>query len=60
MTTAFSAKWEGSSSLPTLALGHYLQLDSAGQTTFDCADNALLRPRPDGSGYGPPTPLAPG
>src|SRR6266567_4634162 len=50
LTTAFSATWEGSNRLPTLALGHYLQLDASGsqseseseseKTTFDCADNA--------------------
>ena len=29
-TAAFSATWEGSSGLPTLAIGHYLKLDASG------------------------------
>jgi hypothetical protein len=60
LTTAFSATWEGSARLPTLALGHYLRLDPSGQTSFDCDDNALLRPNADGTGYGPATTLTPG
>jgi hypothetical protein len=59
-TTAFSATWEGSDALPTIALGNYLGLDASGETTFDCAENALLRPAPGGAGYGPPARLAPG
>jgi len=59
-TTAFSATWEGASTLPTLAVGHYLTLGADGDTTFDCADNALLRPDRDAIRYGPPTPLRPG
>ena len=59
-TTAFSATWEGNASLPTLAIGHYLTLDEKGDTTFSCDQDALLRPKADGSGYAPPTPLAPG
>jgi hypothetical protein len=60
MTTAFSAKWEGSALLPTLALGHYLRLDASGAPSSDCADNALLRPTTDGTGYAPPVTLTPG
>jgi enediyne biosynthesis protein E4 len=59
-TTAFSATWEGSARLPTLALGHYLGLDAAGAPSSDCADNTLVRPRPDGAGYAPPIALSPG
>jgi hypothetical protein len=58
-TTAFSATWEGNASLPTLAIGHYLTLDDKGETTFTCDQDGLLRPRADGSGYAPPTPLVP-
>ena len=45
-TTAFSAKWEAGYDAPTLALGHYLQLDASGQpdSAYRCADNLLLRP----------------
>ena len=55
--TAFSATWEGAATLPTVALGHYLQLDATGEPTFDCDQNALLRPAPGGTGYGPPIAL---
>jgi hypothetical protein len=59
-TTAFSAMWEGNASLPTLAIGHYLEPDEHGSSTFTCDEGALLRPLQDGSGYAPMTPLAPG
>ena len=59
-TTAFSATWEGTTGLPTLALGRYLNLDPSGGPTSDCADNTLLRPDPAGTGYAAPIPLAPG
>ena len=58
--TAFSATWESATGLPTLALGEYLTLDAKGGPTSDCAANALLRPAPAGTGYGPRIPLAPG
>src|SRR5204862_1725811 len=60
LTTAFSATWEGSAALPTLAFGNYLKLDATGDTTFDCDDNALYRPRSQGAGYAAPTRLSPG
>ena len=61
-TTAFSATWESSNSLPTLALGHYLQLDASGQPdpSYSCADNLVYRPSSNGTGYAPPIDLAPG
>jgi hypothetical protein len=58
-TTAFSATWEGSTGLPTLALGRYLRLDASGAATQNCGDNVLLRPSAAG-GYGQPIALAPG
>jgi hypothetical protein len=60
MTTAFSASWEGAANLPTLAVGNYLQLDGTGESTTDCAENALVRPNQTGSGYAPPIALKPG
>ena len=57
---AFSATWEGSAALPTLAIGHYRKLDAGGATTLDCADNALYRPETAGTGYGQPIVLSPG
>jgi len=59
-STAFSAKWEGSAALPTLAIGDYLKLDPVGKQTADCADNELLRPDASGTGYAPPIALTPG
>jgi enediyne biosynthesis protein E4 len=60
MTTAFSATWEGPTVLPTLAIGNYLQLDGAGESTTDCAENALITPTVAGTAYAPPIALAPG
>jgi hypothetical protein len=59
-TTAFSATWEQSTGLPTLAVGNYLKLDASGRSTFDCDDSELVRPAPSGTAYAPPTILAPG
>lgn len=58
--TAFSATWEADARLPTIALGRYLALDATGESTYDCAPNALLRPRADGTGYDAPLTLEPG
>jgi enediyne biosynthesis protein E4 len=59
-TTAFSATWQGSAGLPTLAFGQYLRLDPTGAATSDCDDNRLILPKSDASGYRPPVPLKPG
>jgi len=61
-TTAFSATWEPSASLPTLAFGRYLTLDSRGQPdpSYTCSDNVLYRPNADGTAYADPLALAPG
>ena len=58
-TSGFSATWEGSAALPTLAIGRYLKV-ADGKPTFDCDDNALVRPAAGGPGYGAPLTLAPG
>ncbi len=57
---AFSATWEGSAALPTLAVGSYVGLDAAGNATYTCPDNELFRPDPTGSRYAPAVPLSPG
>lgn len=57
-TTAFSAKWEGSAPLPTLAFGNYLAED--GRQTGTCSDNALVRSTDTAARYAPPTALSPG
>ncbi len=54
-TVAFSATWEGSNTLPTLAFGSYLVPD--GDT---CGDSRLVRPAAGGSTYAPPLALSPG
>jgi len=58
--TAFSATWEGSDALPTLAVGNYVGLDAQGNATYTCPDNLLYRPGASGSGYAAAIPLAPG
>jgi hypothetical protein len=58
-TTAFSATWESSSSLPTMAFGNYLDL-TAGTDRYVCSDNELVRPDAAGTAYGEPVPLRPG
>jgi hypothetical protein len=58
--TAFSATWEGSATLPTLAIGRYLTIEPDGSLGTDCDTHVLLRPSADGASYGPPTTLAPG
>jgi enediyne biosynthesis protein E4 len=59
LTAAFSATWEGSATLPTLAFGNYLDLAKADDRSA-CADHQLMRPLPGGDTYAAPIPLAPG
>ncbi|WP_425083392.1 CRTAC1 family protein [Ruegeria profundi] len=57
-TTGFSATWEDGETLPTLAFGTYVdRFDPEGP--FETCGPTLLY-RPEGSGYGAPTPLEPG
>jgi len=58
-TTAFSAKWEASKALPTLAFGNYVDPAKV-DPTDRCFDNSLVRPSASGSGYAPAIPLKPG
>ena len=60
MTTSFSATWDASARLPTLALGTYHAIDATGEPTDQCDHNKLLRPNPSGTGYDPPAVLNPG
>jgi len=57
-STAFSATWEPGKRLPTLAIGNYVDRADPAGPFGTCDENVLLRP--DGQGYGPPSPLAPG
>ena len=59
MTTAFSATWEGSQALPTLALGSYLVDPDNPDPDNLCGEGQLVRPGPDGRRYGSPDPLTP-
>ncbi len=59
MTTAFSATWEGSQTLPTLAFGNYLVDADHPDPDHLCADNQLVRPRPGETRYDAPIPLTP-
>jgi hypothetical protein len=54
-TVGFSAMWEGTNSLPTLAFGNYLV--PGGDT---CGDSQLVRPTTAGDSYDTPIPLTPG
>ncbi|HEX4980158.1 MAG TPA: CRTAC1 family protein [Ilumatobacteraceae bacterium] len=54
-TVAFSATWEGSNVLPTMAFGNYLLPDRTG-----CDDSQLVRPTTAGDGYASPIALSPG
>ncbi|HEV2005176.1 MAG TPA: VCBS repeat-containing protein, partial [Candidatus Limnocylindrales bacterium] len=57
-TTAFSATWEGASTLPTMAFGRYADLESQDPTHL-CYDNELFRPAAGRLAYGSPIPLTP-
>ena len=57
-TTAFSATWEGSAALPTMAFGNYVN-PAASDPNHLCEDNVLVRPAATGGGYGPGVPLTP-
>ncbi len=54
-TTAFSAAWEGSNALPTLAFGNYRTLEEDA-----CDVGQLVRPTSAGDGYDAPIELSPG
>jgi hypothetical protein len=54
-STAFSATWEESSRLPTLAYGNYLVAD-----TYDCDSSRFVRPSTADEAFGPAAELAPG
>jgi len=59
ITLGFSATWEASSMLPTMAFGNFLLDPDNPDPDNLCAENVLVRPAADGAGYGPPVPLTP-
>ena len=56
-STAFSAMWESGQSLPTLAVGNYIDRAQEAFPWGNCTDNWLHRPK--GDGYDTPLPLTP-
>ena len=54
-TVGFSATWEGTNALPTLAFANYLV-----PGTYDCDTSELVRPAPTAGRYAPPIALRPG
>ena len=58
-TAAFSAKWEGSAALPTLAIGNYIDPDEDGRFDGRCSDGELIRPEPGTARYDDPIALSP-
>ncbi|NGQ91532.1 CRTAC1 family protein [Rhodobacter sp. HX-7-19] len=59
-STAFAATWEQGASLPTLAIGTYIDRAQEAFPWGNCTPNHLYRPKTDGSGYDAPLPLTPG
>jgi hypothetical protein len=59
-TVGFSAAWERSDALPTLAFANYLDYPLAADNSRSCAASALVRPAATGQRYDPPVPLSPG
>jgi hypothetical protein len=59
-TMAFSATWERSSGLPTIAIGDYIALDELGAPQPPCPDNQLFRATAAGDAFAEPVALAPG
>jgi hypothetical protein len=57
-TAAFSAQWEGSATLPTIAFGNYVALSDTGERE-GCSDSVMVRPDQTGV-YGTPLALSPG
>ncbi len=57
-TTAFSATWEMGNSLPTLAIGNYVDRDDPNGPFETCDTNFLIRPA--GETFGEAHPLDPG
>jgi hypothetical protein len=60
LSIAFSATWEGSNALPTLAFGRFRKIDSTGKLTLDCDAPMFIRPDASGAGYATPIALEPG
>jgi hypothetical protein len=60
LSIAFSATWEGTNQLPTLAFGHFRKLEPDGSVSLDCDTSSLFRPDVSGSRYAAAIDLSPG
>lgn len=59
-STAFAATWEKGQTLPTLAIGTYIDRAQEAFPWGNCTPNHLYRPKADGTGYDAPLALEPG
>jgi hypothetical protein len=59
-STAFAATWERGATLPTLAIGTYIDRTQEAFPWGNCTPNHLYRPNAQGTGYDAPLPLEPG
>ena len=59
-STAFAATWEKGQTLPTLAIGTYIDRTQEAFPWGNCTPNHLYRPKADGTGYDAPLALEPG
>jgi hypothetical protein len=57
-TAAFSAQWEASATLPTIAFGNYVALSDTGERE-GCSESVMVRPG-EAEVYGTPLALSPG
>ncbi len=60
LSIAFSATWEATNGLPTLAFGRFRQFKPNGDLSLDCDSPMLLRPDSSGTRYAAAISLEPG
>jgi hypothetical protein len=60
LSIAFSATWEETDRLPTLAFGRFRKLKPDGGVSLDCDSPMLIRPDSSGARYAAPIALEPG
>lgn len=58
-TTGFSAIWERGANYPTLAFGNYIDQEAPDAPWGTCADNRIVRPRPDAAVFSKSIALTP-
>ena len=60
LSIAFSATWEATNQLPTLAFGRFRTFKPNGSLSLDCDSPMLIRPDSSGTRYAPAISLEPG